>query len=301
MRAFVLILGLAVLVLGVAGLLVGGFAGEQVIEEIERSFALAPGQEIFVQSLNGPITYESWDGSEVVIRAVKESRGLFPALGRWVADRLPVSISETPNGVRAVHGSRFDGWWFGAANVRVSFFVQVPRDWEGEVSLETSNGRISAADLRGVARLRTSNGPVVVERLAGTVEIRTSNGRIEVKDAEGVVDAETSNGAIVVAGAVLAQTGRFRTSNGAVDLRARLAEGASYEVRTSNGEVRLVLIDPDVQLDVATSNGQIELETEVAATEIGRSRLAGRIGQGAARLSARTSNGDITVSAERKP
>jgi len=189
-------------------------------------------------------------------------------------------------------------WGFGWANLRLSFRVLVPRDWEGDISLYTSNGRITARDLRGDARLRTSNGSVVVERQAGSLAVKTSNGRIELRDVDGVVTAETSNGAIVVDGARLARAGRLRTSNGPVELRARLDEGASYEVRTSNGAVRLALIEPDVSLNLTTSNGQIALETEVSVAEVGRNRLVGRIGQGAAQLSARTSNGDITVSSQ---
>src|SRR5690606_16757604 len=184
---------------------------------------------------------------------------------------------QTDDGVRAGYGRLFY-WGFGWANLRLSFRVLVPRDWEGDISLYTSNGS------------------VVVERQAGSLAVKTSNGRIELRDVDGVVTAETSNGAIVVDGARLARAGRLRTSNGPVELRARLDEGASYEVRTSNGAVRLALIEPDVSLNLTTSNGQIALETEVSVAEVGRNRLVGRIGQGAAQLSARTSNGDITVS-----
>src|SRR5690606_36390868 len=284
------------LAVGVAGVASGTRSGSRVLEETERAFVLAPGQAIAVENINGPIEYEAWDGREVVVRAVKEARGPV-AFARWVAERIPISIEQTDDGVRAGYGRLFY-WGFGWANLRLSFRVLVPRDWEGDISLYTSNGRITARDLRGDARLRTSNGSVVVERQAGSLAVKTSNGRIELRDVDGVVTAETSNGAIVVDGARLARAGRLRTSNGPVELRARLDEGASYEVRTSNGAVRLALIEPDVSLNLTTSNGQIALETEVSVAEVGRNRLVGRIGQGAAQLSARTSNGDITVSSQ---
>jgi len=296
-RLLVLALGIVVIVSGVAGLIWGEVAGGQLLEEIERSFHLAPGQEIVVQSGNGPITYEAWDGDQVVIRAVKETSRLAPSLARWVSDRSVVEIEQVARGVRAVHRSQFRWGWFAVGNVSVSFVVRVPRGWEGDVTLQTSNGRISAYDLHGVAELRTLNGPIIVERQSGSLRVKTSNGPIQMKQLDGVVDAETSNGAIIVDGAALAQSGRLRTSNGAVELRAELVADASYEVRTSNGEVRLYLVEPDVQLDLTTSNGEIELGTEVVVTEVSRSRLSGRIGQGTARLVARTSNGDVTISA----
>lgn len=295
MRIAVLALGIAVIVLGIAGLITGGVAGGQMVEEVERSFLLLPGQEIVVESRNGGISFEAWDGAEVVIQAVKEVRGLIPYFSKWAAERSAVEISQASGGVRAVH--RFDWGWFTFGNIVVHFHVRVPRGWEGDVLLHTSNGRITARDLHGDARLRTSNGAIAVERQSGVLTAKTSNGRIELKEVNGVVDAETSNGAVVVDGATLTQSGRLRTSNGSVSLRARLEGGASYEVRTSNGAVRLALVEPDVQVDLRTTNGEIELETEVFVTEVGRARLAGRVGDGSARLSVRTSNGDITLSA----
>lgn len=283
-----------VIVLTVAAMVMGGAVGAPASEEIQRSFRLASGQEIAVQSRNGSITYEAWDGDEVSIRAVKRVRGLVPFMADWIEERSKVEITETAGGVRASFGA---GWgWF---HVVVNFYVLVPRGWEGDISLHTSNGPITARDLVGDAELRTSNGPIVVERQSGSLRARTSNGRIEMRELHGNVDAETSNGSIVVNGATLTSNGRLRTSNGTVDVRAKLEAGASYELRTSNGAVRIGLVDPDVQVDLTTSNGDIELDTEVAVSEVGRSRLAGRIGAGSARLVARTSNGDITLASLR--
>jgi len=199
LRLVVLVMGLAALAVGVAGVASGTRSGSRVLEETERAFVLAPGQAIAVENINGPIEYEAWDGREVVVRAVKEARGPV-AFARWVAERIPISIEQTDDGVRAGYGRLFY-WGFGWANLRLSFRVLVPRDWEGDISLYTSNGRITARDLRGDARLRTSNGSVVVERQAGSLAVKTSNGRIELRDVDGVVTAETSNGAIVVDGA----------------------------------------------------------------------------------------------------
>src|SRR5690606_8541931 len=133
---------------------------------------------------------------------------------------------------------------------------------------------------------------------AGSLAVKTSNGRIELRDVDGVVTAETSNGAIVVDGARLARAARLRTSNGPLALRTRTDESAYYEDTTSTGAGWPALNAPDVSLNLTTSNGQIALETEVSVAEVGRNRLVGRIGQGAAQLSARTSNGDITVSSQ---
>lgn len=292
----VLVIGLVVLVVGTIGLFAGGIGSSRVVEEVERSFPIEDGQEILVRSRNGGVTYGHWEGDEVIVRATKESSlSLIPGLSTWIANRSKIDISSDRSGIKAVHMAPV-GWFF-TGNLQVHFHVLVPEEWEGRISLHTSNGRITARDIHGEAHLRTSNGPIVVERQSGKLEANTSNGRIELNDVYGVVQADTSNGPIRVRGGSLAESGRIRTSNGAIELSAKLEEGANYEVRTSNGRVTLTLIEPDVDVEIRTSNGDIDLDAELAVREFGRSRLAGRIGQGSARLNVRTSNGDVSLAA----
>src|SRR5690606_4522853 len=103
LRLVVLVMGLAALAVGVASVASGTRSGSRVLEETERAFVLAPGQAIAVENINGPIEYEAWDGREVVVRAVKEARGPV-AFARWVAERIPISIEQTDDGVRAEIG-----------------------------------------------------------------------------------------------------------------------------------------------------------------------------------------------------
>lgn len=293
MRLVVLLLGLLVLALGFAGLLSVDLSGPQVIEEIERSFQLEPGKALYVQGENGEITYENWDGDEVVVRASKSFSGIWRGAGERLAGRVTVEISEDSSGVRAVQKGRF-GFFFGYS--KVTYHILVPAEWWGRVTLNTSNGSIRAEGIRGEAELRTSNGRITVEDQRGSLKARTSNGRIELAAVDGSVEAETSNGQIRIDGGRLESAGRLRTSNGDVHLFAKLEKDASYTVRTSNGDVTLVLVEPDATVDLATSNGRINLQTPVTTTRLGRSELAGRIGDGSARLEVRTSNGSISLS-----
>jgi len=295
-RLFVLIVGLAVLVLGGAAVFGSSFSGPQVVQEIEESFALQTGKELIVHGSNGSVTYEGWNGDEVVITAVKESSALTRGLAQRVADRVRVELTQDERGVRAIERRGVDFLLFG--QVSIAYHVRVPYEWSGEVELRTSNGRITASDLHGDAELRTSNGAISVERQSGSLSAHTSNGRVELAEVHGAVQVETSNGPIRVDGGTLERTGRLRSSNGPIHLYASLAPQSAYDVRTSNGSVTLVLAEPDVQVDLSTSNGGIELQTDVNVSEFDRNRLVGRIGDGSARLGVRTSNGRISLSVE---
>lgn len=293
MRLVVLLIGLLVLSLGFASLFSVGLSGPETIEEIERSFRLAPGKALYVQGENGEITYENWDGDEVVVRATKVHAAVWGGFADRYARRIEVEISEDASGVRAVQKGRF-GFFFG--NMKVRYHLLVPRNWSGQVTLRTSNGSIRAEGLRGEAELRTSNGRITVEGQSGSLKAHTSNGRIELSNIDGTVEAHTSNGQIRIDGGRLEGAGRLRTSNGDVRLFAQLEKDAAYTVRTSNGSVILVLAEPDVTVDLATTNGGIDLHTEVSTTRLGRNELVGRIGDGSARLEVRTSNGTISLS-----
>lgn len=295
-QRIVLVIGLVVLVIGAGAMLAGGISGSQVIEQIEHSYALSDGQEITVRGRNGLISYEHWDGDQVVVRASKVGHtGLIPGLSRWISDRIRVEFAQDSRGVRAVQTGPIG--WLLSGNIAVHFDVKVPRNWEGKVVLHTSNARISARGLRGEAQLRTSNGAIIVEDQSGRLDVTTSNGRIELTRVNGVVQADTSNGPIRVYSGTLHASGRLRTSNGPIEVRAKLESGADYEVRTSNGRVTVTLVEPDVDVEIGTSNGDIDLNADVTVREMGRNRFAGRIGQGSARLVVRTSNGDVTLSA----
>lgn len=295
MRLAVLILGLTVLVFGTIGVVWSSVTGSRIVEEIERSFQLEPGMTLYVQGSNGSITYDTWDGDEVVVRATKlisGTRGLAERLGRQIV----IDITEDASGVRVVQRGRLM-FLFGFGDAVVTYQILVPEGWWGDITLRTSNGAIQANGIRGEAELRTSNGRITVDGQSGRLSATTSNGRIELAAVDGVVVAETSNGPVRVNGGRLEGAGRLRTSNGSVHLVAKLEKDASYSVRTSNGQVTLVLEEPDVTVDLATTNGAIHLNNvEVSATRVGRSELAGRVGSGSARLEARTSNGSITLS-----
>src|SRR5690606_18737899 len=208
------------------------------------------------------------------------------------ARRIQVEMTRESEGIRAVVSAPPGsiGW-----NAGVAFVVRVPEGWAGQVRLETSNGAITAEDLNGDAALRTSNGVISVQDQKGVLSARTSNGRLELRRIDAVLQAETSNGSIRIEDGVLRGSGRVQTSNGSINLHGELFPEAAYNVHTSNGSITLTLVDPDVALELRTSNSSIHLNTEVVASVADGRRLVGRIGSGAARLVATTSNGRIIL------
>jgi DUF4097 and DUF4098 domain-containing protein YvlB len=135
------------------------------------------------------------------------------------------------------------------------------------------------------------------------VNVRTSNGAITVVGVEGVLGLETSNGAIEMTAAAGPSQVTARTSNGRIVLEcAPAGTGGTYDLRTSNGAIRITLPeDQGVEVDLSTSNGNITLGSGQWLLDGGqissRSAKATR-GDGALKIRAVTSNGNIVITNE---
>lgn len=137
--------------------------------------------------------------------------------------------------------------------------------------------------------------PAVVE-----VSGSTSNGAVVVTGVEGPVDVTTSNGAITledVSSSVLA-----RTSNGAIS-----GEGLAsvdVDVASSNGRIDLSFVSAPTSVSARSSNGTIEilLPADAAPYAVETSTSNGQVStdiridpSAPQSISLQTSNGDITV------
>jgi len=153
------------------------------------------------------------------------------------------------------------------------------------LTLETSNGRLSAEGFTAPLVARTTNGAIRVDRHRGSMTLESSNGSVEARRSIGAVDASTTNGRIEIA----------------------LDEGATeaIEARTTNGAITLELpASWQGSVDASTSNGRVEIETggRGAAVRASRNSASATIGDGAkAKATLRTTNGAVRVNAAGRP
>lgn len=149
------------------------------------------------------------------------------------------------------------------------------------LTLETSNGGVSAEGFTAPLVARTTNGAIRVDRHRGSMTLDSTNGRVEARRSIGAVDASTTNGRIEIA----------------------LDEGAteSIEARTTNGAITLELpASWQGSVDGSTSNGRVEIETGGRGTAVRASRNSASvtIGDAAkAKANLRTTNGAVRVDA----
>jgi DUF4097 and DUF4098 domain-containing protein YvlB len=247
-------------------LLVGAAAHAATVKDrFDRTVPLRPGSEVRLTNINGAVTFEAWDRSEVRIEAEKRVRAGSDEAAHKLMGQIRIEVDNTPSGLRidthlpergegGLLAQLFNG--SGDVNMDVSYRIHVPR--HVALNVQSSNGGITVTGTEGNARLKTTNGGITVARLAGALQAETTNGAIDAELTElasGDLSLESTNGGVAV----------------------RLPRDARFSV------------------DAATSNGGIRSDFPVEGEQRGRRSLKGEINGGGSRLYIRTSNGGVHI------
>ncbi|HEX6324384.1 MAG TPA: DUF4097 family beta strand repeat-containing protein [Vicinamibacterales bacterium] len=209
----------------------------------------------------GPVTAETSNGSmsvtgerrgDVLVRAMVFARARTAERAREIGREITVSTSGTIKATGPRSYNR-EGW-------HVSFRIQAPNGTD--LNLTSSNGSLSASDVRGRLRLRTSNGSIRLMDVGGDVQADTSNGSVN------------------------------------ATLSGSTWDGAGLSIQTSNGSVRLTVPETyNARLVAGTSNGSINVGFPVTVQgNLRRGRdIDTTLGSGGPTISVRTSNGSVRL------
>lgn len=201
---------------------------------------------------NGGIRVEGQSRADIQVWACVTATAETVEQARAIAQRVDVVATATrvaADGPGSL--GRREGW-------HVSYRLAVPH--KSSLSLRTTNGGISLADVDGQIDFRTVNGGVSLARLAGNVRGRTSNGGID------------------------------------VDLDGATWNGDGLEVETQNGGVKMAIpASYSARLETGTVNGRMNIDFPVTVQgRIGRT-IETQLGSGGPLIKVRTSNGGVSI------
>ena len=243
--------------------------GRQASETFEWHGRVAPGHQVEIKGVNGPVSARAADGDQVVVTAERSGFRSDP-------DEVRIEVVEYEGGVTicAVYPAGANECLPGDAgrlrsrnnDVKVEFDVAVPAgvDFIGR----TVNGGVRAVDLGGDIEARTVNGSVTIST-AGHARAKTVNGSIRASLGSGDWDGDTA----------------FETVNGSVTLTLPASIEANLEARTSNGR-----ITSELPMEVTRSSRR-RLEGRLSS----RGRVEGQPGDGGRTLLVKTTNGSIRL------
>ncbi|HVQ01253.1 MAG TPA: hypothetical protein VMT57_07045 [Candidatus Thermoplasmatota archaeon] len=255
------------IVIGIfASFLIGalsGCVGPIATETITKTYAVTDATVVTISNFNGQVDVTGWNGSTVILTAVKKS-------SVSQADLANINISATSGGhldIRTLYSGPSTSQPSVDMTLRVPYNVSISK-------VETSNGPIHLSGTKGDAVLSTSNGAILVNQVTGFVSAATSNAYIEIKRTTGVAGAHTSNAAISVEVPGIRDNISIDTSNAAITVYLNTAMNATVDAATSNAAVLLQGITLSIQ-------------------HMENTHVIGTIGTDGHRIEVRTSNANI--------
>lgn len=284
-------------------------------EKIDQSFPLSANGRVRVSNINGSITLESWDRSEVRLEATKiaDTKEALDAIELKIDSRADVfSVAVDINRLRR----QVVGGWKNVGRNEVQFKLSVPRTAvldeietvNGSVSLSgftnvtkvsTVNGNVTASNLRGSASLETVNGQVKADfdqlDPSGKIALETVNGRAHLEipsDSNATVKADTLNGSITNDFGLIVRKGKYVGR----DLHGRLGSGdTQIKLDSVNGQLSISRRNDGKQPSTVTnllqgdSRSDENLEIDVAKSKQNTDKINRDIAR-AARDTARASS-----------
>lgn len=245
-----------------AGLLVAGLAASvwparPFDETFDRTYRLGQEGSVELGNINGSVDISGWDRDVVEVHAVKRTANNAADLRR-----VRIEVGSTPNHLSIeTRYSQDEG-----VAVTVEYRVRVPRHAELR-EVRTVNGAVRVRGMDASGSLRSVNGNVEILDSVGGFSAHTTNGDLHLElhrlPRAKPLDAGTVNGSILVALApdtnaeldVHTLNGDFRSdlpvaiqdSNDSSEFRGLLGRGGTpLALRTVNGGIRIVALDPTV-------------------------------------------------------
>lgn len=150
--------------------------------------------------------------------------------------------------------------WFGACALRLA--VAVPP--ASAVTVNGSNGTITAAGMTGAFTAGTANGAVLTDDMQGPLVLRSTNGRIEAtRCGSASVHAGTTNGPVALTFRSAPSDVVATSTNGSVTVTVPSAVAYAVTSGTANGSVDTSSIrtDPasDHRIEARTTNGSVRI------------------------------------------
>jgi DUF4097 and DUF4098 domain-containing protein YvlB len=263
---------------------------------IDTTFAFDKGGTLTVTASSGDVVVSGAAGNQMHIRATSEgsdlrldassTRVMIEATGHRSDDShieitVPVGtrvIARTQSGDVDVHGTR------------------------GEVEVRAQSGDIKVDDVANRLDVNTLSGEITVRNVVGDAVVGTTSGGVKISDIRGNADVNTVSGEIELRG-VTAKVVRAKTTSGDVTFDGLIDPAGRYELTAHSGDVNLhIQREASAQLTVSTWNGGIDSQFPITLRPgqhgIGSSnskQFTFEIGGGAARITAVTFSGDLTI------
>ncbi len=265
---------------------------------LDTTFAFDKSGSITVNGGNGDIVVTGWSRDEVHVHVESDGDNVrfngspsrtslvVSSTNRGGDARFEISV---PYGVRVLATTR-------SGDISV-------RGTRGQVETRTQNGDVEVENVTSRLDVVTLSGDLTASNISGDAEVQSVNGSVKLSDVRGNVDVSTVSGDIELRG-MTTKVARAKTTSGDVSYDGIIDPAGRYEMTTHSGDIRLhIPRNASAQLNISTWSGAIDsdfpLTLKPGEHGIGRTNSKAftfELGGAAARITAETFSGDITIS-----
>ena len=243
-------------------------------EDWRRDFTVGAHPVLRVQTNDASIKVRGDGGNTISVRVAAQGWHVAPGelgvVAQQNGDEVVVRI-KVPE-----HSFHFN---LGSGGRSAQAEIIVPQNTVLDIA--TSDGSLQISGLKGEARLNSSDGSIKIDNFDGTLRAHTSDGSIVAAGRFDLLDLNSSDGSVTV------------------DVWRGSQMAADWNLRTSDGSIRLRLpSDLPASLDAWTSDGHIDLQLPLEMMgRVEKNRVRGNLHGGGHSIQVHTSDGSITLGA----
>lgn len=272
--------------------------GAEASEVVEQRFEVSGMPTVRVSNVSGETEVTVGASDEVFVRARKRVHGWSEDRARRLLRNVEIRLEQHGDEI-VIEPRLFEqerGWLelFRGGRVAVDLDVRVPRTTH--VDARTVSGDLSLTGTRGPIELQSVSGEVSVRDVQGPMRLRTVSGDASASGYAGQVEANSVSGEIEFERSRV-RTPDIVTVSGDVDIDALFVPAGEPEARlkTVSGEIRVALGDADLDIDLRTVSGDLEVDGPARVEKQGRRDRHVVVGAGGPRLRVKTVSGDLSV------
>ncbi len=176
-------------------------ASGKASDEWVRMYDVAPGGQLEIVNVNGPIDARPSPDGRVEVRAARAAMAQTEEQARTTLEQLKMEATVQPDhvSIRATVAGEAAAAGFGRRpRLSIRYQVLVPKGLR--VTLRTQNGAVTMDGLDGTLVASTTNGGITGSQLSGPLEATTVNGgvRVDMTSVAGDVRLSAVNGGILL-------------------------------------------------------------------------------------------------------
>lgn len=220
-------------------------SGEAPRMTVDTILEVTRGDRLVLEGFTGRVTVEGWSRSSLGLSAESEENLLFRV--ERSGSRLELRVVDE-KGRNRPEDLKIDlPEWMDLELSGRELDAEV-RGLNGRVSISNLEGDLTLQDLGGEVTVSSTEGTIEAYRLTGVARLRSGDDDLRLVDCSASLDLETVDGDIEMDG-IRATRVSARTTEGDIELRGRIAQGAQVDLHSHDGDLS-VFLEPPVHLDV---------------------------------------------------